>query len=149
MLSTYQFMDVYIKFRFLLIDVLNNITRSVVGYAIFLFFITLTSYIALIFNWKLINPSKAISEATLVDSQDEIRIQFGFLYYGYLAFSVLLIGFGLFLIVKPIQENYPIEELPNGLFPYTIAIIIIGLGVVLTNDALKLKRAIKESKHKI
>jgi len=143
-LSTYQFIDVCSRFRFLLIDIVNNITSSVVVFMIFMLLIAVTSYLAIVFNWKLLRKSNPISETNLIDEPEiQKQYQFGILHYGYIAFSGALAGFGVFLIIKPLQENYPINDLPNGLLPYFVAMIIIGLGVVFIYDALKIGRSIK------
>lgn len=140
-LSTYQFYDVYSKFRFLLNDILNNITESVVGYTIFVFLLTITSYLAILFNWKLLRKIESTSKSNLLDDIDHTKpLNSGFLYNCYLVFSGLMIGLGIFLILKPIQENYPINEFPKGILAYFVALIIISLGALFANDGIKLKR---------
>ena len=111
---------------------------------IFALLIAVTSYLAIVFNWKLLRKSNPISETNLIDEPEiQKQYQFGILHYGYFAFSGALAGFGVFLIIKPLQENYPIKDLPNGLLPYFVAILIIGLGVVFIYDAIKIGRSIK------
>lgn len=140
-LSTYQFVDVFGRFKFLLNDFLNNISESVVIYMIFVLFIAISSYMALVYNWKLLRNINSFSESKLID-QSEIkkRNQFGLLHFSYVACSGLVMGLGIFLLLKPLQENYPIENLPNGLLPYFVAIIIVTLGLVLLIDGIKIKR---------
>lgn len=144
LLSTYQFIDIYTKFRFLFSEILNNLTQSVVIYMLFALFISITGYVALIYNWNLLKKRQD-SESNLLDKPESTKFkQTGWMYYTYLLFSLLLIGLGVFLIVRPLQENYPIEKLPTGLLPYFIVLIISGLGIILLNDAIKIKRALKQ-----
>jgi hypothetical protein len=63
------------------------------------------------------------------------------MHYGYLIFGSLVIGLSVFLIVKPLQENYPVSDLPNGLLPYLIVLLINGLGLFLLMDGIRLKRS--------
>jgi hypothetical protein len=142
LLSTYQFIDVYTKFRFLLIDILNNLTQNAVIYMLFALFISITSYVAIIYNWNLLKKRQDL-ESNLLDEPESTKFkEIGWMYYMYLMFSLLLIGLGAFLIVT-LQENYPIEKLPTGLLPYFIVLIISGLGIILLTDGIKIKRAIK------
>lgn len=140
LLSTYQFIDVYTRFQFLFIDILNNLKQSVVIYMLFVLFISIAGYIATIYNWNL-SRKRQDSNSDLLDNSEPIKCKtIGSMYYTYLLFSVLIIGLGLFLLVKPLQENYPIGKLPSGILPYFIVLIIIGVGIILLNDGVKIKR---------
>ncbi len=145
LLSTYQLIDLYLRFRFLVVDILNNLTQSLGIYFLFTFFISITGYLTIIYQWKLLKgtPEK---EVRLLDNPDSAaHHKRGWMYSIYLSFSVLIIGLGVFLVAKPLQENYPIEKLPDGLVPYFIVLILTGLGMVLFYDVIKIKRIPKET----
>jgi TRAP-type C4-dicarboxylate transport system permease small subunit len=112
---------------------------------LFTFFISITGYLTIIYQWKLLKgtPEK---EVRLLDNPDSAaHHKRGWMYSIYLSFSVLIIGLGVFLVAKPLQENYPIEKLPDGLVPYFIVLILTGLGMVLFYDVIKIKRIPKET----
>lgn len=143
LLSTYQFINVFAKFRFLFVDILNNISQSVVIYMLFVLLISITSYIALIYNWELLKKSNQYSDTNVLDNNDIMKLkEIGWKHYVYLVFGLLIVGLGVFLILKPLQESYPIEKLPNGIIPYFITLIITGLGVILVNDGIKIRAEI-------
>ena len=138
--STHQAIDTLTRFRFLLMDVLNNLTQSVIIYLFFVGLISLTGYVAFFYNLKLLK-GKSDSAPNLLDDSLNLPKRFDWMYYGYLIFSSLLIGLSVFLVMKPLQENYPVENLPNGILPYLIVLLINGLGLYLLFDGIRLKRS--------
>lgn len=140
LLSTHQFFDVCIRFSFLFNNIQFNITKSVFIYMIFVFFISLTSYFSIFYNWKLLEKKRRNLENDLLDDNESSpKKEFELLNYFYLIFSLLIIYLGVFLIIKPLQEEYPIENLPNGIMPYFVVFLITGLGIILLIDGLKIK----------
>lgn len=138
--STHQVIDILTRFRFLLVDIMNNLTQSVVIYLFFVCLISITGCVAFFYNLKLLR-NKSNSDPNLLDDDTTNQSKrFDWMYYGYLIFGSLVIGLSVFLIVKPLQENYPLAELPNGLLPYIIALLINGLGLYLLIDGIRLKR---------
>lgn len=138
--SSHQVIDILTRFRFLLMDILNNLTQSVIIYLFFVCLISLTGFIAFFYNLKLLK-SRSDFDPNLLDDSIDLPKRFDWMYYGYVIFSSLVIGLSVFLIVKPLQESYPIANLPNGILPYLIVLLINGLGLYLIIDAIKLKRS--------
>ncbi len=141
-LSTYQFIDVCNKFRFLIIDILNNLTNGVVIYMLFVLLISLTGYASIIFNWKLLNPSVRIFQSELIDDV-EMKGPHRFWILFYLSFGVLVVGLGAFLIILSIQQYVAMNRLLEFLLPIIIAAILIGLGMMFIIDGIKIRRLIK------
>ncbi len=144
-LSTYQFIDTYSRFRFLFIDIVNNLTNEVVIYMLIVFMLSITSYGAFIFNWKLLKVNLNLSETDLIDDF-ELKKSNGFrrLNDVYIVFSGLLIGLGIFIIFKSIQAVAEINDLATTIvFPLFIAAILIGLGFMFITDGIKTRRSIK------
>ncbi len=139
--STHQFIDIITRFRFLLVNIMNNLTSSVVVYMYFVLLISLTGYVAFFYNLKLLKNKANPNPDLLDDSALEQPKRFDWMHYGYLFFSSLVIGLSVFLIVKPLQESYPIANLPNGILPYLIVLLINGLGLYLLFDGIRLKRS--------
>lgn len=139
--STHQFIDIITRFRFLLVNIMNNLTSSVVVYMYFVLLISLTGYVAFFYNLKLLKNRTNPNPDLLDDSAQEQPKRFDWMHYGYVIFSSLVIGLSVFLIIKPLQENYPVSDLPNGLLPYVVVLLINGLGLFLIIDAIKLKRS--------
>lgn len=103
LLSTHQFFDVCIRFSFLFNNIQFNITKSVFIYMIFVFFISLTSYFSIVYNWKLIEKKRRnLDNDLLDDSESSLKKEIEWLYYFYLIFSLLIIYLGVFLIIKPL-----------------------------------------------
>lgn len=146
LLSIYQFLDVYSKFKFMFLDILNNITNYVVIFMLFVLLISFTSFLSIIFNWKLLRKLHSISESNLIDETVVKKpYKLGFLHFAYLAFGGLIAGLGMFLILGPLRENYSLKTSTNGLIPFFISMIIIGLGVLLIFDGIKIQRSIAAS----
>jgi hypothetical protein len=138
--STHQVIDILTRFRFLLVDIMNNLTQSVVIYLFFVCLISITGCVAFFYNLKLLRNMSSSDPNLLDDDTTNQPVRFDWMYYGYLIFSFLLIGLSVFLIVKPIQENYPITEFPKGFLPYLIALTFGGVGFFFLKDGIRLKR---------
>jgi hypothetical protein len=145
-LSAYSFIDSYLTFGFLLNDLPRNLGENVVILMIFSFFLSFTGFVSVIYTARLMRNDQQHQNTTLIDDA-ELRVQtLGWKYYVHLQFCGLIILLGLFLLIFPIQEEYPISKFPEGFGVYFLVAVIIGLGVLLLRDGIQLKREIEPNK---
>lgn len=142
LLCTYQFIDIYLRFSFLLVDILNNLSENIIVYMLFVLFISLTGFVSIGYNLRLmINPSTKKTTTTLIDEIEMIKPkQFGLGYYIYVIFSGLVTSLGLYILFVLLQETYPIQKLPMGLHAYMIALLDVGAGFLLIKDVRNIKQ---------
>lgn len=142
LLSIHQFFDILLRFNFLFNDILRNITKSVIIFMMFSFFIAVTGFVSVLFNWSLIRSNHKISN---LDSNwiDDFEVNKSVLtdckFKVYHIFSNLLIGLGIFMFLQPLQESYPIKNLPNGILAYLFILGILSIGIASFRDVSNIK----------
>lgn len=138
LLCTHQFIDVYAKFQFLIINLLENLHKSVVIYMFLVLLISLTGYLSVIYNWRLLKRHRSFIQTDLIDSFEVKDLKpHGWMYIAYIMFSVLLIGLGIFLAFTSFKEA---SNLSSTIIVCGISIIIIGLGVLFLKDGIQIKK---------
>ncbi len=139
-LSAYSFIDSYLTFGFLLNDLQRNLGENVVIFMIFSFFLSLTGFVSVIYSARLMKGNQRHQNTTLMDDAELDVQKLGWKYYVHLQFCGLIILLGLFLLIFPIQEEYPISKFPEGFVVYLLAAVNITLGILLFRDGIQIKR---------